>query len=54
MRPTIQMIKKKQIFFNPLKGHDPNNLKLEAEEKANSLNKNQNPSSTGTRRPIQL
>ena len=35
------MIKKKQIFLSPLKGHDPNNPKLEAEEKANSLNKNQ-------------
>ena len=37
------MIKKKQIFLNPLKGHDLNNLKLEAEAKANSLNENQKP-----------
>ena len=37
------MIKKKQIFLNPLKGHDQSNLKLEAEVKANSLNKSQNP-----------
>ena len=37
------MIKKKQIFFYPLKGHEPNNLKLEAEEKANNFNKNQPP-----------
>ena len=36
------MIKNKQIFLNHLKGHDPNNPKLEVEEKANSLNKNQN------------
>ena len=35
------MIKKKQIFLNPLKGHDPNSPKPEAEEKANSLIKNQ-------------
>ena len=35
------MIKRKQIFLSPLKGHDPNNPNLEAEEKANSLNKNQ-------------
>ena len=37
------MIKKKQIFHNLLKGPDQSNLKLEAEEKANSLNKSQNP-----------
>ena len=35
------MIKRKQIFLNPLKGHDPNNPNLEAEEKVISLNKNQ-------------
>ena len=33
------MIKRKQIFLNPLKGHDPNNPNLEAEEKVSSLNK---------------
>ena len=33
----------KQIFLTPLKGHDPNNLKLEAEENASSLNKSQKP-----------
>ena len=37
------MIKEKQIFLNPLKGHDPNNLKLDADAKANSLNKNRKP-----------
>ena len=37
------MIKKKQIFLNPLKGHDPNNLTLEVDKKENSLNKNQKP-----------
>ena len=37
------MIKKKQTFPNLLKGLDQSNLKLEAEEKANSLNKSQNP-----------
>ena len=37
------MIKKKQTFLNPLKGPDQRNLKLEAEVKANSLNKSQNP-----------
>ena len=36
------MIKKQQIFFSPLKGHDPNNPKLETEEKVHSLNKNRN------------
>ena len=35
------MIKKKQIFLNPLKGHNQNNPNLEAEEKVSSLNKNQ-------------
>ena len=37
------MIKKNQIFLNPLKGHDLNNLRLEVEARANSLNKNQKP-----------
>ena len=50
----IQMIKKKQIFLNPLKGHNPNNPKLEAEEKQTASTKTKNSSSTGTRRPIQL
>ena len=36
------MIKKKWIFLNLLKGPDQSNLKLEAEEKANSHNKSQN------------
>ena len=35
--------KKKQIFLNPLKGPNQNNLKLEVEEKASSLNKSQKP-----------
>ena len=35
------MIKRKQIFLNPLKRHDPNNPNLEVEEKVSSLNKNQ-------------
>ena len=35
--------KEETDILQPLKGHDPNNLKLEAEEKANSLNKNQKP-----------
>ena len=33
------MIKRKQIFHNPLRAHDPNNPNLEAEEKVSSLNK---------------
>ena len=37
------MIKEKQIFLNPFKGPDQSNLKLEAEVKANSLNKSRNP-----------
>ena len=37
------MIKKKQIFLNPLKGPGHSNLKLEVEVKANSLNKSRNP-----------
>ena len=37
------MIKKKQIFPTLLKGPDQSNLKLEVEEKANSLNKSRNP-----------
>ena len=37
------MIKKKQIFLNPLKGPDRNKTKLEEEGKANSHNKSQNP-----------
>ena len=40
---VFQMIKKKQIFLNLSKGPDQSNLKLEAEEKVNSLNKSQNP-----------
>ena len=35
--------KEEQIFLNLLKGPDQSNLKLEAEKKANSLNKSQNP-----------
>ena len=38
----------------PFKGVQPKQPKLEAEEKANSLNKSQTPSSTGTRGPIHL
>ena len=34
------MTKSKQIFLSPLKGHDPNNPKLEVDKKENSLNKN--------------
>ena len=34
------MINRKQIFLNPLKGHDPNNPNIEVEEKISSLNKN--------------
>ena len=34
------MMKKKQIFLNLLKGHDPRNPKLEVQKKENSLNKN--------------
>ena len=37
------MIKKKQIFLNPLKGPEQSNLKLEPEEKASSPNKSQKP-----------
>ena len=37
------MIKRKQIFLNPLKGHDPNNPNLEVEEKVSSLSKRKNP-----------
>ena len=37
------MIKKRQTFLNLLKGPDQSNKKLEAEEKANSHNKSQNP-----------
>ena len=47
-------IKKKQIFLNPLKGPDQSKPKLEAEEKTNSHNKSQNPSSTDTGRTIHL
>ena len=36
-------VKKKQIFLNLLKGPNQSNLKLDVEEKANSLNKSQNP-----------
>ena len=37
------MIKKKQIFLNPLKGPDQSKPKLEEEGKANNNNKSQNP-----------
>ena len=41
----MQMIKRKQIFHNPLRAHDPNNPNPEVEKKVSSLNKNQkNPS----------
>ena len=38
----------------PFKGAQPKQPKLEVKEKANSLNKTENLSSTGTRKPIQL